>query len=469
MKGWRQVKKRVNRFVISVLIVSGLLGWIPGFPAQTSAEEAAQVAELSQGVQNIVKRARQMTQIQWTPQADITGWGGGVTYRAGVTYTGLPYGQPVYADYVPWETDLEGFLEAVNDPNSLMYTSYSSYNKRAPYYSIDCSAFVSWAWGLSSRQTTASISNFATKISDSSYERMEVGDCLCKSGVHVVLITDITYDSSGNISAVEVTESTTSSVNYLCHSVWYGDGYSNSLATFQSKYLESGYILYRCNSRNSVTYTHSCAVPLEGDACELCMPHEHSYSSYISLEPTCTTVGIRTYACECGDSYTEEIPANGHSYVGTAAEPTCTASGSVYYVCDNCQTSYTESIPALGHDYIGVTVEPDCENTGYTDYTCRRCLHSYQGSITPALGHRYVDGVCSACGAAEPETVTPGDLTGDGAVTSADSVILARYLAGLVGLEPEQIKAADLNNDAQVSSADSVILAKYLAGILESL
>lgn len=450
-----------------MLIVSGLFGWLPGFLTQIKAEEVEQTSELSQGVQNIVKRARQMTQIQWTPQADITGWGGGVTYRAGVTYTGLPYGQPVYADYVPWETDLEGFLDAVNNPNSLMYTSSSTYNKQAPYYSIDCSAFVSWAWGLSSRQTTASIKNFATKISDSSYEGMEVGDCLCKSGSHVVLITDITYDSSGNISAVEVSEATTSSVNYLCHSVWYGAGYSNSLETFQSKYLGSGYILYRCNTRNSVTYTHSCASPLEGDSCELCWPHEHSFRSYVSLEPTCTASGVTTFSCECGASYSEPIPAIGHRYTSTTTEPTCTSSGSVYYVCENCQTSYTESIPALGHDYVGVTVEPDCENTGYTDYTCSCCLHSYQGNFTPALGHSYLEGVCILCGAEDPGTVILGDLTGDGARTSADSVVLARYLAGLTGLEPQQQKAADLNGDDLISSADSVILAKYLAGVID--
>ena len=58
-------------------------------------------ATVSQGMKNIVKRAYQMTNIQWTPKADIAGWGNGLTYKKGTTYTGLPYGQPVYADYVP--------------------------------------------------------------------------------------------------------------------------------------------------------------------------------------------------------------------------------------------------------------------------------------------------------------------------------------------------------------------------------
>ncbi len=42
--------------------------------------------------------------------------------------------------------------------------------------------------------------------------------------------------------------------------------------------------------------------------------HEHSYTAVVT-EPTCTEAGYTTYTCECGDSYTEEIPALGHGYV----------------------------------------------------------------------------------------------------------------------------------------------------------
>ena len=43
--------------------------------------------------------------------------------------------------------------------------------------------------------------------------------------------------------------------------------------------------------------------------------HEHSYTAAITTAATCTTAGVKTFTCECGDSYTEEIPATGHSYV----------------------------------------------------------------------------------------------------------------------------------------------------------
>ena len=250
----RKLRKGLS-FILVLLMVISLI------PFTTLEVEAANI---SQGMRNIVQRAYQMTDIKWTPKADIIGWGGGVTYRAGTTYTGLPYGQPVNASYVPWNTDLNGFINAVNDPNSRMYTSYSSYNKRAPYYSIDCSAFVSWAWGLSSRQTTSTIANFANRISSTSYADAQIGDCLNKAGTHVVLITDVTYNSNGSISSIEISESTTNAANnYCCQKIRYGAGGAYSLDTIKTKYFNNGYILYRSKTRDSVPsappFDNSCS------------------------------------------------------------------------------------------------------------------------------------------------------------------------------------------------------------------
>lgn len=43
--------------------------------------------------------------------------------------------------------------------------------------------------------------------------------------------------------------------------------------------------------------------------------HTHIYTSEITTAATCTTAGVRTYTCSCGDTYTETIPAIGHTYV----------------------------------------------------------------------------------------------------------------------------------------------------------
>ena len=39
----------------------------------------------------------------------------------------------------------------------------------------------------------------------------------------------------------------------------------------------------------------------------------HFYTSAITTEPGCETPGVRTYTCDCGDTYTEAIPALGHT------------------------------------------------------------------------------------------------------------------------------------------------------------
>ena len=44
--------------------------------------------------------------------------------------------------------------------------------------------------------------------------------------------------------------------------------------------------------------------------------HEHSYTETVTTPATCGTAGLKTFTCECGDSYTQEIPATGnHTYV----------------------------------------------------------------------------------------------------------------------------------------------------------
>ena len=68
-----------------------------------------------------------------------------------------------------------------------------------------------------------------------------------------------------------------------------------------------------------------------------------------------------TYTCECGETYTEEIPATGnHSYTSTVTTPaTCAVPGVMTYTCSVCGDTYTEAIPATGeHDFQG----GDCQH-----------------------------------------------------------------------------------------------------------
>ena len=189
------------------------------------------------------------------------------------------------------------------------------------------------------------------------------------------------------------------------------------------------------------------------------IPHEHSYEDEVTLEPTCTEPGIRTFTCsDCGDSYTEEIPAKGHTaetersgakaasctekgYTGDilchdcgevlekgtvipatghlhritrdAREATCTEDGYTGDVwCIDCDTRIAEgkTIAALGHDWAtgDVIKEVTCTEAGEQEYTCSRCKEKKTEAI-PAAGHlgnpiiRFVKGA----------TCTENGYTGD--------------------------------------------------------
>ena len=157
--------------------------------------------------------------------------------------------------------------------------------------------------------------------------------------------------------------------------------------------------------------------------------HTHSYSESVTTEPGCTTDGVKTFTCSCGDTYTEPIPATGHSYVDTVVEPTYEAGGYTQHVCSKCGDSYvdnytdklvhthsytesvtreasctvagektftcscgdtyTEPIAATGHSYSeAVTTQPGCETAGVKTFTCTKCNESYTETI-PAKGHDF--------------------------------------------------------------------------------
>ena len=160
--------------------------------------------------------------------------------------------------------------------------------------------------------------------------------------------------------------------------------------------------------------------------------HEHSYTSSVTRQPTCTQSGVRTYTCSCGEYYTEIISPTGHTYSAQVTQPTCTAQG-------------------------------------YTTHTCTVCGHSYKDSYTSAKGHSFKDGLCTECGMDDPNALMAGDLDGDGTVTSADAVLLARYLVDLTELTDKQLQAADVDHDGAVTSGDSVRLARFLAGVITAL
>ncbi|MBE5819184.1 MAG: hypothetical protein E7312_09080, partial [Clostridiales bacterium] len=167
----------------------------------------------------------------------------------------------------------------------------------------------------------------------------------------------------------------------------------------------------------------------------------HSNTVNITKEPTCDEKGEKVVTCSvCGESSTEEIPANGHDYDDTVKLPTCTEGGSTTHKCKHCGYSCIDSfvdplghdldegtetkaptctekgtlklsctregcehteeaeIPAKGHSYSHSVTEPTCTADGYTTHTCSVCGDTYKDSTVAAKGHTKVDATCEADG-----------------------------------------------------------------------
>ena len=105
--------------------------------------------------------------------------------------------------------------------------------------------------------------------------------------------------------------------------------------------------------------------------------HEHSYYGTVTSESTCTKKGSIKYTCDCGDSYTEEIPLKSHNEVtdyGKAA--TCTETGLTYglhcSVCKKVLVAQSE-IPKTNHEYNAsykVIKDATCTEKGTIRYYC---------------------------------------------------------------------------------------------------
>ena len=147
-----------------------------------------------------------------------------------------------------------------------------------------------------------------------------------------------------------------------------------------------------CENKGYTTYTCACGDSYVADETAAL---GHSYNAVVTA-PDCVNGGYTTYTCSvCGDSYVaDKVDALGHSYNAVVTAPTCTGKGVMTYTC-HCGDTYTEEIKALGHTAGEVTVEnnvaPDCVNAGSYDNVvyCTVCGAeiSRETVTVDALGH----------------------------------------------------------------------------------
>ena len=123
--------------------------------------------------------------------------------------------------------------------------------------------------------------------------------------------------------------------------------------------------------------------------------HTHTWDEgRITTDPTCTTKGVKTYTCSCGETRTEEVDALGHDLVEDAAvAATCTEAGKTAgHHCSRCDyTDGGETIEALGHDYQWVIdQEATVLAAGKKHEECTRCHDKRnEDTVIPMLDHEH--------------------------------------------------------------------------------
>ena len=126
-----------------------------------------------------------------------------------------------------------------------------------------------------------------------------------------------------------------------------------------------------------------------------------------AIEATCTRPGYTggTHCSACGVTLTQptQTPALGHDEVVAIEDyPYSAYIGMVRHYCRRCEFKWYETDGGSGHihDYTYQTnfVYASCTGGGYTEHVCA-CGEQYTDSYTSALGHDYVNGVCTRCGA----------------------------------------------------------------------
>ena len=149
---------------------------------------------------------------------------------------------------------------------------------------------------------------------------------------------------------------------------------------------------------------------IEVRQCSVCGVYDYRYTApsgahdwdegQVTTPATCTTEGVRTYTCKrthcaCPEgsplTYTEVIPATGHSAKVENKEATCTEAGYVKAVCEICHAELDSKVlPMKGHLEKVTVTEPTCTTPGSKVYTCAVCgATTKPAEQIPVVPHAY--------------------------------------------------------------------------------
>lgn len=223
----------------------------------------------SAGIFNMIRRAYQLTDVEFTSQ-------GVLPFEAGDKAPGTDVEGMLYASvwtrgngFVPQNVSYHTFMTAAKDPNSYLYTSVGGGDKRRPYYGCVCSTFAAWCVGFPGLIATVAMPHtdgFEEK-SINGVNDLCLGDMFLSPDEHIALITGISRSQYGTINSVELAEAWQPFARRRWLPISGGStsgNYGNDINWFLDP--DNHYRVFRYNDIENVTYESTPWVHVLGES-----------------------------------------------------------------------------------------------------------------------------------------------------------------------------------------------------------
>lgn len=346
-----------------ICLIAAILLLFAGLPANFSFADPSTILYLESDdvapyQKNIILRARQMKEIEWIcPENFVISSSDNISYSAGNTYHGIPHKFGTSDDYdyhyVPQELSFADFLDVVNGEYADPATLFNQ-NDGTNFY-CDTSSFISYAWGINRKSSRKlkddytvdnSLLNNHAQLANANVDTalgwLCIGDAFVSTTDGATfLIADIRYDADNSVSRVVTWESSKTTLS-RAKNVFVFDAANTSdecdFADLNRDYLVThntmplGALIdrviegpfFHCRLKNAtVTYTHDCTVPLDGDFCENCTPDlpmgtvSVMYGTNSAELDWAAVTGADLYEIYKNDIYLNSTTANGYTVQGT--------------------------------------------------------------------------------------------------------------------------------------------------------
>ncbi len=302
-------------------------------------------------------------------------------------------------------------ITKVTIPNSVMQISSNAFNNCATALVIkgNCDsqgiAFAK-ARGMATEITHVAGQVWQTKVEPNCLDKgIDELVCLGCGDVAETKETDaLGHNYDAGVVTTDATCDTDGVMTYTCQREGCKESYTKTIPALKHNF-DAGKVISpaTCDSKGTMRYSCQNAGCLEYYDEDIKALGHSLDAGTVTIPVTCTEDGEKIYKCtNTGCLYEEKeiLTKLGHNYVAVEIKKaTCVENGKVQYTCSNCGDAYVETTTGTHPQTATATVNPTCTKPGKTGQWCAVC-NSFVGKVTeiPATGHKYENGICTACG-----------------------------------------------------------------------